>query len=145
MKIKYSLSLISTLFFIFSCNNAIGSGGTYKEFKGKATITKIENKTEDTCKDGVQIYFDFKPDNPEDSKTYRFPNFSDNNVEMYYNSRYPSRVWVERKGIKIGNVYNAKRSEIITGTSSPYMIQILEESVYPYQRNADGSYEDICK
>ncbi len=142
---KYNHLIIPALLFITSCNNAIGGGSSYRSISGKATITEIKNINDATCPDSVQVYFDFKPNNADDIKTYKFPNFPDTHAPLYSN-HYPSRAWVVRKNIKIGDIYTANREEIITGTSTPYSFNIVDKNVYPYQeRNPDGTYQDICK
>ena len=150
---KKPLNILVTTFCLFNMlacssniNTVVGSAGVYNYIKGKATIKEIKNAPNQPCADSVQVYFDFKPDNADEINNYKFKDFSDNNIEMYSNSQNPSPVWMARKGLKVGNTYEARRFEILKGTSTPYGAEILDKTVYPYnQQNADGSNEDICK
>jgi hypothetical protein len=138
MKKKLSFLVFPILFFTISCNG-VGKGGQYKDIPGKATIKEIKSVT-GSCPDSVDVVFDFKPDEPDAIKKYYYPNFSDTGERMFTNLA-PSRAWVEKKGIKVGNVYPAKRSEMIpgTGTSSPVGLYITDNSVN------NVSEPDFCK
>lgn len=129
MKKINSLLVLPFLFLAFSCAEPIGKGGTYNYFVGKATVTEIKTTTDSTCKDAVDVIFDFKPDNADDVKKYIFTDFKDQNISMF--SMKPSKTWVDKKGIKVGSVYTAKRSEIQsnTGTSAPFGIYITDMSI----------------
>lgn len=124
--------------FLLSCTG-IGQGGTYNEFKGKAVITKIEKtgNTSPNCPETVNIFLNFTPDNPNDIKNYRFDYLKDQNAKEFYE---PSIKWIERKGIKVGDTFNATRFEIVTGTSTPAYIQITDDKFIPLKSKAF----DIC-
>lgn len=124
---KFIYPLFSLLI-LSACDTSVGQSGKYVDFKGKATITQIKEVSDSACKNSVEILFDFKPDNEQDLSKYKFNNFKDQSVTMFPNLK-PSKAWVDKKGIKVGSTYSAKRSEIISGTSTPVVISITEDSV----------------
>jgi hypothetical protein len=137
--------LVPLLLLNNSCISSVGKASTYVDIPGKATIKEIKAVSNSNCADSVSVLFDFKPDDAAALNSYRFPNISDSNVDIYTNE-HPSKVWVDRKGIKVGNVYNAKRSESVSGTATPVVFTILDSSVYrSYDPGTNASYEDICK
>lgn len=140
MKNNISFILLPFLIFNLSCNGGIGKGGKYTDIAGKATIKEIKTAVNATCPDAVDVLFDFTPDDPNAVKNYNYPNIADKDAQMFNNLR-PAKAWVEKKGIKVGNVYPAKRSEMIpgTGTSAPVGLEITDKSV------TDVSDPDFCK
>lgn len=112
-------------------DNQMLTGGacTYKEVKGQAKITKImaANPAGYNCKDGVEVYFSFTPDDPAAVKRYLFPGKSDQGQRLTVGAGMnPPKSWVDSKGLTVGSAHRCIRKELIQGTCTPVLFEFPE-------------------
>jgi hypothetical protein len=111
--------------------NPMPAGGacTYKEVTGHAKITKVMTANPDgyNCKDAVEVYFTFTPDDPAAVKSYLFPDKSDQDRPLTVGAGMnPSKSWVESKGLTVGSPHRCIRKELTQGTCAPVLFEFPE-------------------
>ena len=112
----------------------VGGPCKYAETRGEAIITRIGPVPagEYSCKDGVEVVFDFHPDDANAKSKYRLPSFSDQERRFkVLGGANPPRQWVEKMGISPGKRFKAIRMEIKSGTCTPVIYKIPELDVDP--------------
>ncbi len=132
---KISL-LVFLLFSIASFSSAENipdeiEGGpcSYIEIPGTAKIVAIKEADPDAynCKNAVVVLFNFTPDDPSAVDRYRIHYMPDTNIELKASAGInPSRKMVEKKNIKVGQIYRSVRCEITKGTCTPLSFYIPE-------------------
>lgn len=92
-----------------------------KVYDGRAVITSISDSSIDgqVKPDYSDIFFNFEPSDPASAKEYLCSGCSDLNKKLFYDNRESfHKNWVEKWGIKKGNIYNAKRHELHRGDNT---------------------------
>ncbi|HQO39468.1 MAG TPA: hypothetical protein PK986_03270 [Spirochaetota bacterium] len=69
-------------------------------------------------KDYVDVIFDFTPDSADAAKKYLVKDVSDKNKILFYDNRSDlHKNWIDKWGLKTGNIYRAVRHENIMNSS----------------------------
>lgn len=114
--IRKILFILMPFVFSLSCatEKAITDTATAASWTGKVKIvsTGIPGKSCSGEKDYIDVRFDFMPDDAGAVNRYLVNEASDKNILLYYDNRFDlHRNWIEKWGLKTGNVYRAVRHE----------------------------------
>ncbi|NTV23495.1 MAG: hypothetical protein HGA85_03915 [Nanoarchaeota archaeon] len=141
MKNTIAYSILVMMLAVTSCvpEQRSGGGCTYNRIDGKAEIISISDAPPEdyNCPDSPKkVVFRFTPNNPDSTKNYKFPEWSDTNSFTLYAGENPSADWVARNNIAVGNTYGAIRSEETEGTCTPVVFSL---------DGLDAAPEEYCK
>jgi len=104
----------------------VANGDPYRVTSGWAVIVGIHQPGPLAYSepDGVEVVFDFTPDDPTAPTTYRFPEVPDQGQHLTVGSgANPSRTWVEEHGLLPGSRHRCQRRELGTGVGPPVLFE----------------------
>ncbi len=86
---------------------------TTAKWKGKAKIVSIAKKAgRSSGADYFEVRFDFIPDDPSAAGSYLVKEAGDKNIVLFYDdSTEFHKSWLDKWGLKTGNIYRAVRHE----------------------------------
>ena len=108
----------------------VGGACTYAEIAGAATIvsvTQADPSLYNCQNDPVEVVFDFVPNDPTATGSYRFPAWADTGQHLTVSGgANPARQWTLDAGLTPGTQHPCVRSEITAGTCTPVIFTLSD-------------------
>lgn len=108
----------------------VGGGCAYAEISGVARIVSVKPADPSlyNCRnDPVEVVFDFVPNDPTATGSYRFPAWADTGQHLTVSGgANPPRQWVLGAGLAPGTTRACVRSEITAGTCTPVIFTLSD-------------------